>query len=334
MGNARYQKISIYLITFLLIGTGFLTIASGDESNKAVLNSVNTLYVGGTGPGNYSSIQSAIDDSSDGDTVFVYAGVYDENIRISTQIQLIGIEKEKTIISASNSSEFLILDSVDFAFIENLSFLCMDDEQFDVIKMVKCNNCTISNIDLISETLQRSAIKVNGFFNTVEKITTRGRYFFAGVELFHGGSNTIKNNSFESCSEGILIHRSHNNLVSSNEMTNTTNGIYIEEGNNNFITRNILKSNIRGIFSSYSPGNLIEKNDFLDNGEHVRFLKLLKIGFLLPNTWRNNYWDDYKGFFIKPILGVLYIPNRNLFGWFFPWFEFDKCPSTEPLNIS
>ena len=334
MGNARHQKISIYLITFLLIGTVFLTTASGDESNKAVLYSGNTLYVGGSGKGNYSSIQSAIDDASDGDTVFVYAGVYNENIRISTQIQLIGLEKEKTIISSSNSSEFLILDSVDFTIIENLMFICNNDEQFDLIKMINCNYCTISNVDIISETLQRSAIKLNGFFNTVENITTRGRYLFAGVELFHGGDNTIKNNSFESCSEGILIDQSHNNLISSNEMTNNTNAIYIEEGNNNFITRNILKSNIRGIFSSYSTGNLIEKNDFLDNGEHVRFLKLLKIGFLLPNTWRNNYWDDYKGFLRKPILGVLYIPNRNLFGWFFPWFEFDKCPSTEPLNIS
>ena len=31
----------------------------------------NTLYVGGSGPGNYSSIQDAIDNASDGDTVYV-----------------------------------------------------------------------------------------------------------------------------------------------------------------------------------------------------------------------------------------------------------------------
>ena len=33
-----------------------------------------TLYVGGSGEGNYTKIQDAINDSSDGDTVFVYNG--------------------------------------------------------------------------------------------------------------------------------------------------------------------------------------------------------------------------------------------------------------------
>jgi parallel beta-helix repeat protein len=117
-------------------------------------------------------------------------------------------------------------------------------------------------------------------------------------------------------------------------MTNNTNGIYIEEANHNLITCNVIKSNNRGIFSSYSTRNLIEKNDFLENEANARFTKLLKLGFLLPNTWRNNYWDDYKGFLGKPILGALYIPNRNLIGFFLPWLEFDKCPSIEPLNIS
>ena len=32
-----------------------------------------TLFVGGSGPGNYSSIQAAIDDANPGDTVFVYS---------------------------------------------------------------------------------------------------------------------------------------------------------------------------------------------------------------------------------------------------------------------
>ena len=37
-----------------------------------------TLYVGGNGTGNYTSIQDAIDNASDGDTVYVYNGTYIE----------------------------------------------------------------------------------------------------------------------------------------------------------------------------------------------------------------------------------------------------------------
>jgi len=60
----------------------------------------NTLYVGGSGPNNYTTIQSAINNASDGDTVFVYddSSPYYEHITINTRINLIGEDKNTTII--------------------------------------------------------------------------------------------------------------------------------------------------------------------------------------------------------------------------------------------
>ncbi|HDN50977.1 MAG TPA: hypothetical protein ENG06_04290, partial [Thermoplasmatales archaeon] len=43
----------------------------------------NTWYVGGSGPNNYTKIQDAIDNASDGDTVFVFNGIYYENVLIN-----------------------------------------------------------------------------------------------------------------------------------------------------------------------------------------------------------------------------------------------------------
>ncbi len=57
-----------------------------------------TLYVGGYGPGNYSNIQDAIDDASDGYTVYVYDGIYYENIVVDKSINLIGENIKTTII--------------------------------------------------------------------------------------------------------------------------------------------------------------------------------------------------------------------------------------------
>ncbi|RLF42667.1 MAG: hypothetical protein DRN17_07450, partial [Thermoplasmata archaeon] len=43
-----------------------------NEIETAIINDGNTLYVGGSGEGNYSSIQDAVDNASNGDTIYVY----------------------------------------------------------------------------------------------------------------------------------------------------------------------------------------------------------------------------------------------------------------------
>ena len=69
----------------------------------------NTLYVGGSGPNNYTTIQSAINDAVDGDTVFVYNGTYTYkksgnrgmiDIR-EKSISLIGEDKNTTILDGN-----------------------------------------------------------------------------------------------------------------------------------------------------------------------------------------------------------------------------------------
>ena len=71
------KKIIGVIISFILISAIFIPSTLGNNPTF-----VNTLYVGGTGPGNYTSIQSAIDDAINGDTVFVYddSSPYNEQI--------------------------------------------------------------------------------------------------------------------------------------------------------------------------------------------------------------------------------------------------------------
>jgi parallel beta-helix repeat protein len=68
-----------------------------------IINSGNTFYVGGSGPNNYTSIQDAIDAASDGDTIFVYddSSPYYENVVIDKSINIIGEDKDSTVINGS-----------------------------------------------------------------------------------------------------------------------------------------------------------------------------------------------------------------------------------------
>jgi parallel beta-helix repeat protein len=71
----------------------------------------NWLYVGGSGPGNYTRIQDAVNASSDGDTVFVYHGMYQEcNIWVDKGITLLGENKTTTLIDGQWSLVIFLIN--------------------------------------------------------------------------------------------------------------------------------------------------------------------------------------------------------------------------------
>ncbi len=56
------------------------------------------IYVDDDGGADYTSIQEAIDNSSDGDTVYVYSGYYNEHVVVNKSIDLVGEDKETTYV--------------------------------------------------------------------------------------------------------------------------------------------------------------------------------------------------------------------------------------------
>jgi len=80
------------------------------QSTRATLDG-NTLYVGGSGPGNYTKIQDAINDSSDGDMVFVFNGTYVENLVVDKSIDLIGEDKNSTVIDGSGVGDVVYISA-------------------------------------------------------------------------------------------------------------------------------------------------------------------------------------------------------------------------------
>ena len=92
------------------------SIAVDTLKNSSIPNSNGKIfYVGGKGPVNYTTIRGAMDDASDGDTIFVYddSSPYYCNIVIDKSISLIGEDKNTTIINGKWSREVVYIKKFD-----------------------------------------------------------------------------------------------------------------------------------------------------------------------------------------------------------------------------
>ena len=99
------KRIEAILVCMFLLASSLVIV----YPIKALKVNGNTLYVGGSGPGNYSTIQSAIDAANPGDTIFVYSGTYNEYLYLEKTINLIGENKDTTLINYNTKYHSLII---------------------------------------------------------------------------------------------------------------------------------------------------------------------------------------------------------------------------------
>lgn len=88
-------------IILLFVETGIIPAIAQETEKPLSTSKGNWLYVGGSGPGNYTRITDAVNKASNGDTVFVFndsSPYYENTIWINSSINLIGENKNNTII--------------------------------------------------------------------------------------------------------------------------------------------------------------------------------------------------------------------------------------------
>ena len=259
----------------------------------------NTLYVGGNGPDNYTRIQDAIDNASDGDTVYVYDGIYFGNIVINVSIELIGENKNTTIIDENTDIE-------DPQLVEANIYIFADSVNISGFTIQNCYGCGIF--------LASSHVTIT---NNIFLNNTHGIHFY--IPNLHV---TITNNSIANNMNGIYCVSCTNNTISRNIIKNNSWGIRItQESNNNGIFHNTIISNSEyGIMIGWkSMDNTIRQNNLLNNGKQAYF-RLLSY----HNTWEKNYWDKPR-MLPYPIIGSLGLSIPN-------WVNFDWHPAIEPFE--
>lgn len=205
----------------------------------------NTLYVGGSGTGNYSSIQDAIDNASDGDTVFVFddSSPYYENIVINVNIDLIGEDRYTTIIDGGGADYVLVIDSPG----------------------IRITGFTVRN----AGGLQGTGIRVNSDNNEIHgNILTANKCY--GLYVASSSYNTIFDNIVSENDDwafGIWLGSSSHNLIHDCEIMDNSMGIVLDRSSYNNISRNNITSNSRGIDLYYSSSHNEIFENFID-GNH------------------------------------------------------------------
>ena len=239
MRNYAIRKTISLGVIILFIGLCIVPTSGNKLGNKSVIptDRGNTLYVGGSGPGNYTKIQDAIDDAVDGDTVFVYSGIYYENVEVDKSINLIGEDRETVIIDGNNIGNCVNL-SADWI---NISGFTIQNADYYGIHIDSKNNIITDN-DIINNRWcsifsdrwysYNNIIRGNNFtnnpiviiFDSCYNIIVGNNFYNADINLGSIG-NTISENSFFNA--GLGISNLYQKIVSNNTV-NDKPLIYLE----------------------------------------------------------------------------------------------------------
>jgi len=286
------KNISVIGILILFLFVSLIPLSQGfveKEFNHIIYNRI-ILYVGGSGPGNFSKIQDAVDNASDGDTVFVFSGTYYERPYINKSINLKGEDKLTTIIHGLGRGDAILCEGdyiVIHGFTINYGFGSKVGWWTAGIQLDHCNFCSIYNNIIIdnyngirldcseSNTITNNIISSNWrrgiwadtlCYDTIISNNTIENNGFSGVHIDKSdrciiNDNFVNNNT----DQGIYIYRSAYNTISNNELKNNDyNGILIWVGNDNQVISNEFFNNGLWVEQTYSYNNYVE-NNFLDN---------------------------------------------------------------------
>ena len=258
------------IITLLLISFFVSTVypnIEADLSRSLGCSSESTLHVGGSGGGNYTSIQDAINDASDGDCIIVYPGVYHEHLVVSKSLRLKGVDVNSTVVDGDAESSDAVI-TAPFTSIENLTFrrsggYCNDALIEAVADNVSVHGCVFCNA--------RNGLLLSSSVNKVENC-----FFFhlgVGVDMEHSSRNTLCNLSFKSNALAVFLNSSHFNVLSSFEGCYNGVDLLFLRSNVNRVENCVFfygNENQGSIYIDSSTGNILSNCFLHDNGYSIR----------------------------------------------------------------
>lgn len=256
-----------------------------------------TIYV----PDDYTKIQWAVDNATEGDTIIVKSGTYYESVNVNKQLILRGMDTGIGLpVVDAGRADYAFSLPADGNILTG--FTATNASLYGI--HIGANNATIAN-NAISN-ISGHGIHLDGGStnntitnNTIGDISGYGNalWYGYGISLFYSSNNTFSGNTIVNISgsllgspegSGIALFYSSNNTFNGNTITNTSkHGIYLEGGLNNPTSNNTLSGNsisnvAYGIYLGGSSDNTLSGNTINDT------VCGIKIGQSSSNTLSGN----------------------------------------------
>jgi parallel beta-helix repeat protein len=192
-------------------------------------------------PDSYPTIQEAINNAVDGDTILVEAGTYHEHVLVNKTVTIIGAGADTTIIDGNSTGHVVhvVSDNVTLSGFTVQSSGHLDWPALDAgICVNGTNACTIAENRLVD-------------------------IGFAGISLLSCDRTTVRRNNVTGAGwTGIHLMDSSHNIVADNRLTSNLyagiNGHAASHGNN--ITANVIANSSYGMFYHNAQYNRLCRN--------------------------------------------------------------------------
>lgn len=209
----------------------------------------NIIYVDDDGGSDYTTIQEAVDAANNGDTIYVYSGIYYENVIIRKTINLTGEDKNTTIVDGCNDEINLIVHiSADYV---NLSGFTIQNSRDNYY----CSGIVVNNSNY------------NSIYNNIITNCEDGIVIWNNSE-----NNSIYHNNF-------INNTKHANDTGNNNQWNQS---YPSGGN--YWEGFSSSDNYSGPFQNISGSDGIYDTPYNISGE----IKRDNYPYVYPNGWLNN----------------------------------------------
>jgi len=324
----------------LFISVNVIQSTSANVEKSSLSLDGKTLFVGGDGSGNYTKIQDAIYDASDGDTIFVYndSSPYSENLYVEKSINLIGEDKKSTIVEGRGGNRVVTVRKSDvvisgFTIKNGEHGIELDGSNSTISGNIITNiktQFTVTALDAYGILIRGSNNNITG--NIITHTTCFFPYCIAAGIYISGINHNVKGNIIDETrglrAFGILVSK-YSNIFDNNPSANNIIGNTIS---------NTKGLRTYGLSISWSENTTISKNNFINNKRNAHFYNPLKC--IKTNIWSENYWN-------KPrtlpciILGQRHFktidPDPMMMDdeiyLSIPWFNFDRNPAKEQYDI-